>query len=155
MPSAKNKIIMATINPYVHFNGNAEEAFTFYKSVFGGEFGKIMRYKDLSHAEYPVAENDANRIMHITLPIGKSHLLMASDVLEIMGKVTETDNRNTISISAENREEADKLFNGLSEGGKVEMPIANGPLGSYFGMFADKFGVQWMVDFTPTDNGQK
>jgi PhnB protein len=73
---------------------------------------------------------------------------MASDVLEIMGQVTENDNRNTISISAESREEADKLFTGLSAGGKVEMPIADGPLGSYFGMFADKFGVQWMVDFT-------
>ena len=146
---------MATINPYIHFNGNAEEAFTFYKSVFGGEFAKIMRYKDLSSPEFPVAENDANRIMHITLPIGKSNALLASDVLEIMGQVTENDNRNTISISAESREEADKLFNGLSEGGKVEMPIADGPFGSYFGMFADKFGVQWMVDFTPKYNGQK
>ncbi|MFC0775818.1 VOC family protein [Terrimonas alba] len=146
---------MATINPYIHFNGNAEEAFTFYKSVFGGEFAKIMRYKDLSSPEFPVAENDANRIMHITLPIGKSNALLASDVLEIMGQVTENDNRNTISISAESREEADKLFNGLSEGGKVEMPIADGPFGSYFGMFADKFGVQWMVDFTPKCNGQK
>lgn len=139
---------MALINPHIHFNGNAEEAFTFYKSLFGGEFVKIMRYKDLSSAEYPVAENDANRIMHIALPIGKSNVLMASDVLEIMGQVTENDNRNTISISAESREEADKLFNGLSEGGNVEMPIADGPFGSYFGMFADKFGVQWMVDFT-------
>lgn len=146
---------MVTINPYIHFNGNAEEAFTFYKSVFGGEFAKIMRYKDLSSPEFPVAENDANRIMHITLPIGKSNALLASDVLEIMGQVTENDNRNTISISAESREEADKLFNGLSEGGKVEMPIADGPFGSYFGMFADKFGVQWMVDFTPKYNGQK
>jgi PhnB protein len=119
--------IMALINPYIHFNGNAEEAFTFYKSVFGGEFAKIMRYKDLSSPEYPVAENDANRLMHIALPIGKSNVLMGSDVLEIMGQVTENDNRNTISISAESHEEADKLFNGLSEGGKVEMPIAYGP----------------------------
>ncbi len=146
---------MALINPYIHFNGNAEEAFTFYKSVFGGEFAKISRYKDISSPEYPVAENDANRIMHIALPIGKSNVLMASDVIESMGQVTENDNRNTISISAESREEADKLFNGLSEGGKIEMPIADGPFGSYFGMFADKFGVQWMVDFTPKYNGQK
>ena len=138
---------MALLNPYIHFNGNAQEAFTFYKSVFGGEFAKIMHYKDLSSPEFPVAENDANRIMHIALPIGKSSALMGSDVLEIMGQVTENDNRNTISISEESREEADKLFNGLSEGGKVEMPITNGPFGSYFGMFADKFGVQWMVDF--------
>jgi PhnB protein len=140
---------MAFINPYIHFNGNAEEAFSFYKSVFGGEFAKIMRYKDLSSPEYPIAENDANRLMHIALPISKSNMLMGSDVLEIMGQVTENDNRNTISISTESREEADKLFNGLSEEGKIEMPIADGPFGSYFGMFADKFGVQWMVDFTP------
>ena len=93
--------------------------------------------------------------MHIALPIGKSNVLMASDVLEIMGQVTENDNRNTISISAESREEADKLFNGLSAGGKIEMPIADSPLGSYFGMFADKYGIEWMVDFDPRYNGQK
>lgn len=143
---------MAHINPYIHFNGNAEEAFTFYKSVFGGEFTRILRYKDISGPEYPIAENDANRIMHITLPIGKTDVLKASDVLEIMGQVTENDNRNTISISAESREEANKLFNGLSDGGKIEMPMADGPFGAYFGMFADKFGVQWMVDFDPKYN---
>ena len=146
---------MAHINPYIHFNGNAEEAFIFYKSVFGGEFAKIMRYKDLSSPGYAVAENDANRLMHIALPIGKSNVLMGSDVLEIMGQVTENDNRNTISISTESREEADKLFNGLSAGGKVEMPISDGPLGAYFGMFADKFGVEWMVDFDTNYYGQK
>jgi PhnB protein len=143
---------MALINPYIHFNGNAEEAFTFYKSVFGGEFAKIMRYKDMVSPEHPVAENNANRLMHIALPIGKSNLLMGSDVLDIMGQVTENDNRNTISISTESREEADKLFNGLSEGGNIEMPIVHGPLGSYFGMFADKFGIEWMVDFDPKNN---
>ena len=140
---------MARINPYIHFNGNAEEAFTFYKSVFGGEFAKIARYKDISSAEYPIAENDANRIMHIVLPIGKSNVLMASDCLESMGRVTENDNRNTVFINAESKEEADKIFNGLSKDGKVEMPITHGPWGNYFGMFADKFGVQWMVDFVP------
>jgi PhnB protein len=138
---------MAHISPYIHFNGNAEEAFTFYKSVFGGQFVKVMRYKDLSSAEHPIAANDANRLMHIALPIGKNHLLMGSDVLEAMGKVTENDNRNTISISAESREEADKLFNGLSSGGKIEMPITDGPFGTYFGMFADKYGIEWMVNF--------
>ena len=145
---------MAHINPYIHFNGNAEEAFTFYKSVFGGAFAKLMRYKDLSSPEYPIAEGDANRLMHIALPIGKTNMLLGSDVMEIMGRVTEADNRNTIAISAESKEEADQLFNGLSEGGKIEMPIADGPLGSYFGMFADKYGIQWMVDFTPTNNEQ-
>ena len=139
---------MALINPHINFNGNAEEAFTFYKSVFGGEFAKIARYKELSSPEYPIPENDANRIMHIVLPIGKSNLLMASDCMEIMGQVTENDNRNAVFISAESKEEADKLFSGLSAGGKIEMPMTDGPLGSYFGMFADKFGVEWMVDFT-------
>ena len=138
---------MALINPYIHFNGNAEEAFTFYKSVFGGEFAKMIRYKDLSGPEHPIAENDANRLMHISLPIGKTNVLMGSDVLEMMGRVTENDNRNTIAISAESREEADKLFNGLSEGGKIEMPLADGPLEAYFGMFTDKFGIQWMFNY--------
>jgi PhnB protein len=143
---------MALINPYIHFNGNAEQAFTFYKSVFGGEFAKIARYKDISSPEFPIAESDENRIMHIALPIGKSTVLMASDVLEIMGKVMESDNRYTVAIGAESKEEADKLFNGLSRDGKVEMPITYGPWGNYFGMFADKFGVQWMVDFDPKQN---
>lgn len=138
---------MANINPYIHFNGNAEEAFTFYKSVFGGAFTKTLRYKELASAEFPIAESDGNRLMHIALPIGKSSVLMGSDTLTIMGQVTENDNRNTISINAESREEADKLFNGLSAGGKIECPIGDGPQGIYFGMFADKYGVQWMVAF--------
>lgn len=138
---------MANINPYVHFNGNAEEAFTFYKSVFGGAFTKTARYKEIASAEFPIAETDANRLMHIALPIGKNSVLMGSDTLTIMGQVTENDNRNTISITAESREEADKLFNGLSAGGKIECPIGDGPQGIYFGMFADKYGVQWMVAF--------
>lgn len=140
---------MARINPYLHFNGNTEEVFAFYKSVFGGEFVKVARYKDIASPEFPIAENDANKIMHIALPIGKNNLLMASDALERMGQVKEHDNRFKIAISAESREEADKLFKGLSEGGNVEMPIANSPWGSYFGMFADKFGIEWMVDFDP------
>ncbi len=139
---------MALINPHINFNGNAEEAFNFYKSVFGGEFAKIMRFKDISSAEFPVAENEANKIMHIALHIGNS-ILMANDVPEIMGTVNENENRSKISISTENREEADKLFNGLSAGGNIEMPIGDSPWGSYFGMFRDKFGIEWMVDFDP------
>ena len=143
---------MAQINPHINFNGNAEEAFTFYKSVFGGEFAMIVRFKDMSSPEFPVAENEANKIMHIALPIGKN-VLMANDVPEIMGRTNENENRSKISISAESKEEADKLFNGLSEGGQVEMPIADSPWGSYFGMFRDKFGIEWMVDFDPKYNG--
>ena len=145
---------MAAINPYIHFNGNAEEAFTFYKSVFGGEFANISRYRDISSEQYPIPEHDKNSIMHIALPIGKTGVLMASDVMQAMGKVNETDNRYTVSIIAESKEEADKLFNGLSEGGKIEMPLFDGPSGNYFGMFADKFAVQWMVNYNPKFSGE-
>lgn len=138
---------MASINPYIHFNGNAEEAFSFYRSVFGGEFSRIMRYKEVSGPEFSIPEKEAERLMHIALPIGKSTMLLGSDVLEMMGQVNENDNRNTISISADSREEADRLFNGLSANGQVEMPMNDGPFGSYFGMFTDKYGVQWMVDY--------
>jgi len=144
---------MAQINPHINFNGNAEEAFTFYKSVFGGEFAKIMRFKDISSPEFPVTENDANKIMHIALPIGKN-ILMANDVPESMGQINENENRSKISISAESKEEADKLFNGLSVGGQIEAPIGDSPWGSYFGMFRDKYGIEWMVDFDPKYNGQ-
>jgi len=144
---------MALINPYINFNGNAEEAFNFYKSVFGGEFALIVRFKDMPNLEFPIAENEANKIMHIALPIGQN-VLMADDVPERMGKVNENENRSKISVSAQSREEADKLFNGLSAGGSVEMPIADSPWGSYFGMFRDKYGIEWMVDFDPKYNGK-
>lgn len=144
---------MAIINPHINFNGNAEEAFHFYRSVFGGEFAKIMRFKDLASAEFPVAENEANKIMHIALPIGKS-VLMANDVPEILGRTNENENRSKIVISAESKEEADRLFNGLSAGGQIEMPIADSPWGSYFGMLRDKYGIEWMVDYDPIHKGQ-
>jgi PhnB protein len=144
---------MAQINPHINFNGNAEEAFTFYKSVFGGEFAIILRFKDMSRPEFPVTENEANKIMHIALPIGKN-LLMANDVPESMGRTNENENRSKISISAESKEEADKLFNGLSVGGQIEVPIGDSPWGSYFGMFRDKYGIEWIVDFDPKYNSQ-
>jgi len=143
---------MAQINPHINFNGNAEEAFNFYKSVFGGEFAKIVRFKDLASPEFHVAENEANKIMHIALPIGKS-VLMANDVPEILGRTNENENRSKIVISAESKEEADKLFNGLSVGGAIEMDISDSSWGSYFGMFRDKYGIEWMVDFDPKFNG--
>jgi PhnB protein len=146
---------MAQINPYIHFNGNAEEAFTFYKSVFGGEFAMISRFKDMSIPESPFSENEANKIMHIALPIGKSSVLMGSDTPEFMGKHNLKENRSKISISAESKEEADQLFNGLSAGGNVEMSIEESPWGSYFGMFRDKYGIEWMVDFDPKYMGQR
>jgi PhnB protein len=144
---------MALINPHINFNGNAEEAFNFYRSVFGGEFAKIMRFKDIASAEFPVPEKEANKIMHIALPIGPN-VLMANDVPESMGPTNENENRSKIAISAESKEEADKLFNGLSAGGTVEMPITDSPWGSYFGMFRDKYGIEWMVDFDPNYKGK-
>jgi PhnB protein len=107
---------MATINPWINFNGNAEEAFTFYKSVFGGEFTKITRFKDVAGPEFPVSEDVANKIMRIVLPIGKNNMLIANDVPTFMGKVSENGNRSKISISADSKEEADSIFNGLSAG---------------------------------------
>jgi PhnB protein len=144
---------MALINPHINFNGNAEEAFNFYKSVFGGEFAKIMRFRDLASTEFQVSENEANKIMHIALPIGQN-ILMGNDVPESMGPVNENENRSKISISAESREEANKLFSGLSAGGNIEVPIDDSPWGSYFGMFRDKFGIEWMIDFDPNYNGK-
>ena len=139
---------MASINPHINFNGNAEEAFNFYRSVFGGEFTKIIRFKELASPEFKISEKEENKIMHIALPIGKNSMLMANDVPEIMGKTNENENRSKIVITAESKEEADKLFKGLSVGGQIEMPITDSPWGSYFGMFRDKYGIEWMVDFS-------
>jgi len=143
---------MAIINPHVNFNGNAEEAFTFYKSVFGGEFAKVIRFKDLANAEFPVAKKEENKIMHIALPIGKGSMLMANDVPEAMGRTNENENRSKIVISAATKEEANKLFNGLSAGGQIEGPIGDSTWGSYFGCFRDKYGIEWIVEFNPNDN---
>ena len=137
---------MATINPWINFNSNAEEAFTFYKSVFGGEFTRIARFKDMASSEFQVSEKEENKIMHIALPIG-ANVLMGNDVPEIMGKTNENENRSKISINCESKEEADRLFVGLTVGGTVEFPIGDSPWGSYFGMFRDKYGIEWMVDF--------
>lgn len=141
-------IKMATINPYINFNGNAEEAFNFYKSVFGGEFGSIVRFKDLESPEFPIAENDASKIMRITLPIG-GNTLIANDVPTALGPVSENENRSKISVSAKSREEADKIVAGLSEGGTVEMPLEKSPWGTFFAMFRDKYGIEWTVEFDP------
>ncbi len=122
---------MALINPHINFNGNAEEAFHFYQSVFGGAFANIVRFKDLANPEFPIDKKDENKIMHIALPIG-SNVLMGNDVPDILGKVNEHEHRSKISISAETRDEADHLFNGLSAGGEIEMPIADSPMGLLF-----------------------
>jgi PhnB protein len=137
---------MAQINPHINFNGNAEEAFNFYKSIFGGDFAKVTRLKEISSPEFPVPESDAEKILHISLPIGKNKLI-GNDVPSFLGSVNENENRSKISISAESREEADKLFEGLSNGGSVEMPMEDSPWGVYFGMFRDKYGIEWIIEF--------
>ena len=139
---------MATINPYINFNGNAEEAFNFYKSVFGGEFESIVRFKDLAGPDFPVPEEDAEKLMRIVLPIG-GNVLIANDVPSALGPVNENENRSKIAVSAESREEADAIFNGLSAGGTVEMPMDESPWGAYFAMFRDKYGIEWTVEFDP------
>ena len=144
---------MATINPYINFNGNAEEAFNFYKSVFGGEFKTIVRFKDLEGPEFPVPENEANKIMRIVLPIG-GNTLIANDVPASMGPVNENENRSKISVSAESRAEADKIFTGLTVSAAIEMPMSDSPWGTYFGMFRDQFGIEWTVEFDPSGDGQ-
>ena len=144
---------MALINPHINFNGNAEEAFTFYKSVFGGEFTTVMRFKDLPGDGFPIAENEANKIIHIALPIGNS-TLMGNDVPESMGRTNENENRSKIAITANSKEEADKLFNGLSAGGEIEGAIGDSPWGSYFGCFRDKYGIEWIVDFNQNAAGK-
>ncbi len=145
---------MRTINPWINFNGNAEEAFTFYKSVFGGDFTKIIRFKDLASDEFTVPDAEANKLMYIALPISKHNVLIANDVPEFMGRVNESENRSKISVSAESREEADKVFNGLSAGGDVEGPIGDSPWDTSAGMFRDKYGIEWIVEFDPNYNGQ-
>lgn len=143
---------MNAINPWINFNGNAEEAFNFYKSVFGGEFAKVIRFKDLASDEFPVSKNEADKIMHISLPIGKNNVLIGNDVPEIMGRTNENENRSKIAINAGSREEADKVYNGLSSGGDIEGPIGDSPWGSYAGMFRDKYGIEWIVEFDPNQN---
>ncbi len=140
---------MKSINPWINFNGNAEEAFTFYKSVFGGEFKKIVRFKDLAGPEFPVADREANKVMYIALPIGKNNVLAANDVPESMGRTNENENRSKILVSVESRKEADNIFSGLSAGGNVEGPIGDSPWGSYGGMLRDKYGIEWIVEFDP------
>ena len=143
---------MAKLNPYLNFDGKSEEAFKFYKSVFGGEFrGGVMRMGDAPGMEN-LSADEKKRVMHIALPIGND-VLMASDIVPSMGQKLIEGNNNNISIFAESREEADRLFNGLSVGGKVEMPLADQFWGDYFGSFIDKFGVHWMIDYPAQGQG--
>ena len=139
---------MAKINPHIHFNGNTEEAFEFYRSVFGGVFKRIVRYKELPGMENVFSEKESNKIMHIALAIGGSSIITGSDVPDILGKVSENENRSKITVSPESKEEADSIFAGLSVGGEIEFAIADSPWGSYFGALRDQYGIEWMIEFT-------
>lgn len=139
---------MATLNPYLNFEGKTEEAFNFYKSVFGGEFVTVQRFKDTPEAaRVPAKEQDM--IMHIALPVGKGNMLMATDALESMGHKLSVGNNFSISIDTESEKEANTIFSGLSAGGKVSVPFAKAFWGAFFGMLTDKFGIQWMVSYDP------
>jgi PhnB protein len=146
---------MPKINPYIHFNGNAEEAFYFYKSVYGGEFTAIARYKDFANLDNQVSEKEANKLAHIALPIGPDSMLMGSDVPEFMGRLNEAENRSKIYVTTDSKAEADRVYQALSAGGKIEMPIGDSPWGTYFGMFRDTYGIEWMIDFDPRNTGSR
>nr|WP_315219449.1 VOC family protein [uncultured Flavobacterium sp.] len=143
-----------TVNPYLIFNGNCEEAFLFYKSVFGGEFPYIGKFKDApaEEGDEALSEEDSNRIMHVSLSVGNT-ILMGSDSHPKFGEVGFGDNFS-VSINTESTDEADRIFNGLSAGGKVEMPMNKTFWGAYFGMFKDKFGINWMVNFDENEPNQ-
>ena len=138
---------MPAINPYLTFLGNCEEAFNFYKSVFGGEFTYIGRFSEMPpDAEHPMSEEDKNKVMHVSLPIG-GNILMGSDTGGEWASKTIVGNNISVSISAGSKEEADKIYKGLAEGGVAFMPMSNTFWGDYFGMLTDKFGINWMMSY--------
>jgi PhnB protein len=141
---------MTTINPWINFNGNAEEAFTFYQSVFGGEFTKMVRFKDLSSDEFPILEAEAEKLMMIELSIDINTILVGNDVPAVLGTVNENENRSKILIRVASKVEADRLFSELSVGGQVEGEMGNSPWGTYAGMFRDQYGIEWLIEYKDT-----
>lgn len=139
---------MATVNIYLTFNGNCKEAFDFYKSVLGGDYPYVGTFGEMPPQEGMVMpEEDKNKIMHITLPISNETMLLGSDTGGEWASHYKQGNNFSVSINADSKEEADKLFNGLSSGGEVTMPMNHTFWGAYFGMFIDKFGISWMVNY--------
>ena len=138
---------MTTVNVYLTFQGNCEEAFNFYKSVFGGDFGYVGRFKDMPPVDGKSAPaKDAEKIMHISLPVSKETILMGSDTSEGFGPPVTVGNNFSVSITTDSKDNADNFFKKLSAGGQVGMPMGETFWGSYFGMFTDKFGINWMVN---------
>ncbi len=142
---------MTKFNPYLNFAGNTEEAFVFYRSVFGGEFVSFTRFKDMPIEGFDLPEEAAEKIMHVGLPIGAGQMLMGTDALESMGQTLVVGNNVSISIHPDSRQEADQLFAALSQGGKVQMPMADQPWGDYYGDCQDRFGVHWMINYHQED----
>lgn len=140
---------MTTINPWINFNGNAEEAFNFYKSVLGGEFTKIVRFKDLASPDFQVPEAEANKLMQIVLKFDDGQMLVGNDVPEFMGKVSENENRSKILLGVDSKEDGERIFSTLSESGSVEGPFDQSPWGTFAGMFRDKYGIEWIIEFNP------
>lgn len=143
---------MKKIDSYICFDGKTEEAFNFYRSVFGGEFSALLRWNEMPEGDCGgmVSEADGAKIMHISLPVGGGNVLMGNDVLPGMGPELVSGNNFSISISTDDKAEADRLFNALSENGQQIMPINDTFWGSYFGMLTDQFGINWMVSFDRT-----
>jgi PhnB protein len=137
------------VNPYLNFAGNAEEAFEHYRSVFGGELSSVVRFGDFPTEGATVPADEAGKMMHIALPIGGGNVLMASDVLASHGQNLSRGNTVYVSVHADSRDDAARIFEGLADGGEVEMPIADQPWGDYWGSLEDRFGVMWMVSHTP------
>lgn len=137
---------MITINPYLNFKGNTEQAFNFYKSVFGGEFLTVQRFKDTPEAAR-VPDHEKDKLMHIALPVGKGTILMGTDALESMGHTVTPGTNFHLSVDTESEAETEKIFNGLAAGGKITTPLEKMFWGAYFGMCTDKFGIQWMVSY--------
>ncbi|HEX6263410.1 MAG TPA: VOC family protein [Actinomycetota bacterium] len=141
---------MTKLHSYLNFAGNAEEAFEFYRSAFGGELSSLVRFRDLPMEGVDIPEEDRGKIMHIALPIGDEDLLMASDALRSLGQEVVQGNNVYVSVHPGSKEEADRIFGALSEGGEIEMPIADQAWGDYYGSLKDKFGIRWMVNYNPS-----
>ncbi len=139
---------MVKLHTYLNFPGNAEEAFRFYRDAFGGDFKDLVRFKDMPMEGFPIPKDAEDKIMHISLPIGRDDLLMATDALESMGQKLDNGDNVSLFIQADTREEADRLFEKLSAGVIADMPMADQPWGDYMGSFKDKFGVLWMLAYT-------
>lgn len=138
---------MTKLNVYLNFAGNTEEAFEFYQTVFGGELTPVVRFKDMEIEGMNIPEDDQNKVMHVSLPIGDGDMLMATDTLESLGQTLVQGNNVSLSVHPDSKEEADRIFNALAAGGTIEMPMADQVWGDYYGSLEDKFGVRWMVNY--------